>query len=212
LCLEKINRVEIKDRIVSGAKELFFRYGVKSITMDEVAKNLGISKKTIYQFFEDKDELVYIVAKAHMAETEAVMKNITEIATDPIDEVLKISQHLRQMFQNINPSLLFEIQKYHTKAWKAFTEHKEKCIHSSLTQNLKSGIEKGLYRSEIDVEILSRLRLEEIQMSFNPFIFPTPKFNIQKVQLQFIEHFLYGICTLKGHKLINKYKQIKEED
>jgi AcrR family transcriptional regulator len=205
-------QVEIKNRIVSGARELFFRYGVKSITMDEVAKNLGISKKTIYQFFEDKDELVYIVAKDHMAETEGVMKKITEIASDPIDEVLKISQHLRVIFQNINPSLLMEIQKHHAKAWKAFSDHKEKCIHSSLIQNLKSGIEKGLYRNEIDVEILSRLRLEEIQMSFNPLIFPTPKFNIQKVQLQFIEHFLYGICTLKGHKLINKYKQINEED
>jgi TetR/AcrR family transcriptional regulator, cholesterol catabolism regulator len=204
--------VEIKSRIVSGARELFFRYGVKSITMDEVAKNMGISKKTIYQFFDDKDELVYIVAKDHMAETEKIMEKIKEIARDPIDEVLKISQHLRGIFQNINPSLLFEIQKHHPKAWKAFSDHKEKCMHSSLIQNLKSGVEKGLYRSEIDVEILSRLRLEEIQMSFNPLIFPIPKFNIQKVQLQFIEHFLYGICTLKGHKLINKYKQIKEED
>ncbi|HXA02392.1 MAG TPA: hypothetical protein VNW99_10415, partial [Cytophagaceae bacterium] len=150
--------------------------------------------------------------KDHMAETEMIMKKIQEVATDPIDEVLRISQHLREIFQNINPSLLIEIQKHHTKAWKAFTDHKEKCIHSSLIHNLKSGVEKGLYRSEIDVEILSRLRLEQIQMSFNPLVFPTPKFNIQKVQLQFIEHFLYGICTLKGHKLINKYKQIKEED
>jgi TetR/AcrR family transcriptional regulator, cholesterol catabolism regulator len=206
------NQTESKCRIISGARELFFRYGVKCITMDEVAKNLGISKKTIYQFFEDKDELVYVMAKDHMAETEASIKKIKEIAIDPIDEVLKISQHLRVIFQTINPSLLMEIQKHHSKAWKAFTDHKEKCIHSSLIQNLKSGIEKELYRNEIDVEILSRLRLEEIQMSFNPLIFPTPKFNIQKVQLQFIEHFLYGICTLKGHKLINKYKQIKEKD
>jgi AcrR family transcriptional regulator len=204
--------VEIKTRIISGARELFFRYGVKSITMDEVAKNLGISKKTIYQFFKDKNELVYVVARDHMAETEGIMKKINEVATDPIDEVLKISQALRGIMQNMNPSLLFEIQKHHPKAWKAFTDHKEECIHSSLTQNLKSGIEKGLYRNEIDVEILSRLRLEEIQMAFNPLIFPASKFNIQKVQLQFIEHFLYGICTLKGHKLINKYKQIKEED
>ncbi|MFL5731307.1 MAG: TetR/AcrR family transcriptional regulator [Cytophagaceae bacterium] len=204
--------MEIKERIVSGARELFFRYGVKSITMDEVAKNLGISKKTIYQFFEDKNELVFIVTKDHLKEMEGIMKNITEIAADPIDEVLKISQHLRDTFQNINPSLLFEVQKYHPKAWKTFTEHKEQCIHSSLVKNLKSGIEKGLYRNEIDVEIISRLRLEEIQLAFNPFVFPTPKFNIQKVQLQFIEHFLYGICTLKGHKMINKYKQIKEED
>jgi TetR/AcrR family transcriptional regulator, cholesterol catabolism regulator len=204
--------MEIKERIVSGARELFFRYGVKSITMDEVAKNLGISKKTIYQFFEDKNELVFEVTQNHLNETEGIMRKITEISVDPIDEVLKISQHIKEIFQNINQSLLFEIQKYHPKAWKAFTDHKEKCIHSCLIENLKSGMEKGLYRIDLDVEIISRLRIEEIQMAFNPFIFPTPKFNIQKVQLQFIEHYLYGICTLKGHKLINKYKQIKEED
>jgi AcrR family transcriptional regulator len=204
--------VEIRERIIKGAEELFFRYGIKSITMDDVAKHLTISKKTIYQFLNDKHELVSMVTKNHLDEQEKIINEIADKAIDPIDEVLKLSVHLRQSFQNINPSLLFEVQKYHPKAWKIFMDHRELCIHHMISRNLESGIAQGLYRSEIDVEILSKLRMEEIQMGFNPFLFPPQKFNIQKVQVQFIDHFLHGICTLKGHKLINKYKQISEED
>jgi hypothetical protein len=180
--------------------------------MDDVAKHLAISKKTIYQFLNDKHELVSMVTKGHLDEQEKIISDIASNAIDPIDEVLKLSEHIRQRFQNLNPSILFEVQKYHPKAWEIFLNHKEVCINGSMIRNLKSGIERGLYRKEIDVEVLAKLRMEEVQMGFNPFLFPLQKFNIQNVQIQFIDHFLHGICTLKGHKLINKYKQISEED
>ncbi len=212
LCQFSDKKMEVTERIIKGTEELFFRYGVKSITMDEVAKHLSISKKTIYQFFKDKDELVATVTQCHLDKKQKTIQAIADSAIDPIDEVLKISEHIKQSFQNLGSSVLYDIEKFHPKAWKLFLEHKEKCIHSCLVENLHKGIEKGLYRPDLDVEIISRLRMEEIQMGFNPFVFPAQKFDLRKVQLQFIEHFLYGICTLKGHKLINKYKQINEED
>lgn len=201
-----------KERIVSETRDLFFKYGVKSITMDDVAKHLSISKKTIYQYFKDKDDLVATIATAHLESNEKFIKEIATTAIDPVDEVLKISEFVKQSLQNLGSHILYDVEKFHPKAWKIFLEHKEKCIKHSLVENLKKGIEKGLYRSDIDLEIISILRLEEIQMSFNPFLFPVQKFDLRNVQLQFLEHFLYGICTLKGHKLINKYKQITEED
>jgi AcrR family transcriptional regulator len=204
--------MDIKERITTTALDLFFRFGVRSITMDDVAKHLSISKKTIYQYFKDKDDLVASATDFHMQKEEAILREIADNAIDPVDEVLKISEHLKQVLEGVNPSLLFDIQKFHPKAWKKFQEHKANCIISSLVSNMKKGIDKGLYRSDIDVEIMSILRMEEIQMPFNPTIFPASRFKVEKVQIQFIEHFLYGICTLKGHKLINKYKHIQEED
>lgn len=204
--------MEVKDRIIKETEQLFLRYGVKSVTMDEVARQLSISKKTIYQFFKDKDELVATVTQYHLETREKVMIEISEAATDPIDEVLKISDHIRQSFEGINPTLLFDVQKFHPKAWQIFQDHKVRCIMDSLISNLKKGIDQGYYRKDLDVEIISILRMEQIQMAFNPFIFPPNKYDVQKVQLQFIDHFLHGICTLKGHKLINKYKHINEED
>jgi TetR/AcrR family transcriptional regulator, cholesterol catabolism regulator len=112
----------------------------------------------------------------------------------------------------MNPTLLFDVQKFHPNAWKIYQEHKEKCFHDSIVSNLKKGIEQGYYRKEMEVDIIAKLRLEQIITAFDPRIFPADKFDISKVQLQFIDHFLHGICTIKGHKLINKYKQINEED
>jgi AcrR family transcriptional regulator len=204
--------MEVKERIISETEELFFKYGVKSVTMDEVARHLSISKKTIYQFFKDKDDLVATVTRHHLEAQEEMMKSISKSSQDPVDEVLKLSEYIKISIQKMNPSILFDIQKFHPRAWKIYQDYKVCCIHDTLLENLRKGIEKGYYRKELDIEIIARFRVEQIQMGFNPFVFPTDKFDLTKVQLQFIDHFLHGICTLKGHKLINRYKQINEED
>lgn len=204
--------LETSDRILKESEQLFFRYGVKSITMDEIATHLGISKKTIYQFFKDKKELVLKVVESRLLQQEKEMTVITDQAADPVHEVILISEWLKDFFQNLNPYLMMEIQKYYPKAYGAFLEHKQKCMLNNIYDNIKKGIEVGLYRASIDLDTISRLRMFCVEASFNPENFPLAKKNVNEVQLQLIEHFLYGICTLKGHKLINKYKQIKEEE
>jgi len=88
---------------------------------------------------------------------------------------------------------------------------KEACIINSLSENFKWGISMGFYRTQMNIDILSRLRMEQVEWGFNPRIFKDGK-HFAEVQMQLLDHFLYGICTLKGHKLINKYKQIQEEE
>lgn len=202
---------EMKNRIISGAESLFLAYGVKSITMDEVAKKLGVSKKTIYQHVSDKDELVTLAVKSSMENQESQVDLIHATAKDPIDEVLKLSEYMRVLFSNMNPFLLMEIQRYYPKAHEMYLSFKEKCIISSLVENLKWGISMGYYRAQVNIDILSRLRMEQVEWGFNPRIFKEGKY-FSDVQVQLLDHFLYGICTLKGHKLINKYKHIQEEE
>ena len=204
--------LETSDRILKESEQLFFRYGVKSITMDEIATHLGISKKTIYLFFTDKKELVFRVIESRLMKQEKEMADISLKASDPVHEVILISDWLKDFFQNLNPYLMMEIQKYYPKAYSLFLEHKHKCMHENIFVNIQNGVESGLYRASIDIDTIARLRMVCIEASFNPDNFPLVKKNLNEVQLQLIEHFLYGICTLKGHKLINKYKQIKEEE
>lgn len=204
--------MELKDRILIGALDHFFRFGVRNVTMDDLAKKLGISKKTIYQYFKDKNELVCSVTTFHLQEHERQLREISDIAADPVDEMLKICEHIKGVFQNVNPTLLYEVEKFFPKAWVIYVEHKKSCVHDSMVKNLEQGIEQGLYRKEIDVEIMAKLRMEEIQLAFNPQIFQPGEFNPASVQVQFMDHFLHGICTLKGHKLINKYRHIIEEE
>lgn len=202
---------EVKTRIISEAENLFLKFGVKSITMDEIAKNVGMSKKTIYQHVNDKDELVTLFMQLQMDHQELQIQLIHATSKDPIDEVLKLSEYVGSVFANMNPFILMEIQRYYPQAFDIYQKYKEGCLLCCMHENLKWGIDMGLYRPDIHVEILSRLRMQEVEWGFNPQIFKE-QIKLQVIQVQLLEHFLYGICTLKGHKLINKYKQIQEEE
>ncbi|MBI4930972.1 MAG: TetR/AcrR family transcriptional regulator [Bacteroidetes bacterium] len=204
--------METKERILKSADDLFFRYGVKSVTMDDIASHLGMSKKTIYHFFKDKDELLSDFAKSFVNRNVGAFEHVCKASHNAIDEIFCVMKHLRAMMLQMNPKLFFDLQKYYPHAWQQLRDFREKHVAEMIQKNLEKGISQELYRSDINIIILAKLRLEEIEMAMNPTIFPMEKFNTTQVQLTLFEHFLYGICTLKGHKLINKYKQIKEDE
>ena len=190
--------LENKEKIIAKSDELFRLYGVKSVTMDEIARELGISKKTIYQFFKDKDELV---CQATYYLLECDRKEFEEIQTqadNSIEELFLISKCLRRIFENLNPSILFDLKRYHPKAWDIYIDFKENFFMGTVRKSLYRGIEEGYFRPEIDVEILAVLRLEQVQMSFDPRIFPRNQFDFKEVQMQFFDHFVNGIFTDKG--------------
>ena len=118
----------------------------------------------------------------------------------------------KEVFSKIHPSVFYDLQKYHPKTWQLWLDHKNQFILQNIIENIKKGMQEGLFRKDFDVEVLSRLRLAQIDIAFNPLVFPPEKFDVKKVQLECLEHFMLGIATLKGHKLINKYKHITEEE
>jgi AcrR family transcriptional regulator len=204
--------METRDKILLGAQELFFKFGIKSMTMDDIAKHLGMSKKTIYQFFEDKDSLVNTLVSEHIMQNEQQMKADSKAAKNAIEEVFVSLKHVNEMFSKTNPLLFHDLQKYHLSAWNIFKKHKDGCMIQIVIENLQRGIEEGLYREDINIKILAQLRLQEIEMTFNPSIFPPTQYSMLTVMEQFLKHFLLGICTLKGHRLVNKYLQITEKE
>jgi AcrR family transcriptional regulator len=204
--------METKDRILQGAEELFFKYGIKSITMDDIAKHLAISKKTIYQYFSDKNELVETLMTVKLKEDECEFKQIQQDADNMVVEVFNMMKHMGVMFSKVNPNIFYDLQKYHPNAWKQFKNFKQDTMAKMVESSLERGMREGLVRPDLNAKILSRLRIEEVEMGFNSEIFPPDKFKMLEVQITMIDHFLYGICTLKGHKLINKYKQVTEEE
>jgi TetR/AcrR family transcriptional regulator, cholesterol catabolism regulator len=204
--------METKDRILKGAEELFFKYGIKSITMDDIAKHLGISKKTIYQFYSDKNEVVETLMSSLTKTNECVFQKIANDSANVIEEVFEMMKHMGTIFSQMNPNLFYDLQKYHPNSWKHFKQFKEEFIERMVENSVKRGIEQGLVRADINTKIVARLRMESVEMGFNPQVFPPDRFKIIDVQLALLDHFLHGICTLKGHKLINKYKQVTEEE
>ncbi len=171
--------------------------------MDDIAKELGISKRTIYQHFPDKNAIVTVVIQNELGSQTCEFDAIEETVSNPVDQIIQLSAHMRLMMANINPALLFDLKKYHPEGWQLFTNYKHQYVIQSVRDNLKNGIALGLYRDDIDIEVLSRLRIEQIEMAFDPTLFPFNQFDMVHVQIQFINHFLRGILTPEGFNYYN---------
>lgn len=206
-----MEETDIKTKILKGAEELFMRYGVRSITMDEIARHLGISKKTLYQYFLDKDDIVASTTHNHLIRERKQFEQIAEDSSNSVEELVKLSLCLKENVKGMNPSLLFDLQKYHQKAWNIWLEFKNKFIRESVVRNLNKGIAEGLIRAEINPEILAVVRIETVQMGFDDQLFPVDKFNLTEVQMQILEHFIHGLLTDKGKKLYQKYKELNHQ-
>jgi AcrR family transcriptional regulator len=194
------------ERIILGGEELFLKAGIKSVTMDDIARHLGMSKKTIYQFFKDKNELVIALVQKKLKEDENQMEEIVNKSGNVIEGMINMMKCSEDIFSRINPIVIHDLQKYHPDAWKQFQNFKSGVIVQTLEELLKKGIEQGYIRADIDVKIIARMRMIEVEMGFNTAIFPHSEFNVWKVQQQFHEHFNYGICTLEGYRLLNEYR------
>jgi TetR/AcrR family transcriptional regulator, cholesterol catabolism regulator len=204
--------MKTEDRILQTAGELFYRNGIKSITMDDIASALGISKKTIYQFYPDKDTIVSALTDMELSEQYRQMDEMRNSSVNAIDEIFKVMSCITGTFSRITPNLFYDMQKYHPMSWMRFHEYKEKKMMLFVEENLRAGIKQDLYRKDINIKLMAKFRIEEVTMVFNPAIFPPDKYAIKDVQVTLLDHFVHGITTLKGHKLINKYKHVTEEE
>jgi TetR/AcrR family transcriptional regulator, cholesterol catabolism regulator len=192
---------------LSQADQLFNRYGIRSVTMDDIARDLGISKKTIYQYFADKEEMVMEVTKAAFDEQRCEWEAVTNMARDAVHELMLAAEHIEKAFRSMNPNLLYDLRKYHPASWDIYVQHKDSHFYQQVVSNLRRGVAEGYYRKEIQVEVIAKLRMEQVQMGFDPKVFPPDRYALADVQLQLLDHFIHGIVTLKGYSLVVQYKK-----
>jgi AcrR family transcriptional regulator len=199
--------METQERILMKSHELFMRYGIRSVSMDEIAAQLGMSKKTIYQFFADKDALVDGVINIEIITNERECAQQKSVCENAIHELFLAMDLMQEMMKGMNPSILYDLEKYHPKAFKRFNDHKNKFFYEIIKDNLQRGIAEDLYRPEIHVDIMARFRVGSIFLIFNQDLFPATKTNMIDVLWEITDSFLFGLATTKGQKLIHKYKQ-----
>ena len=192
---------------MEGASGLFLRYGIRSVSMDNIASHLGMSKKTIYQYFRDKDEIVYSVTEAHVQGERQQFGEIASKSKNAIEELVGLSGCLRENLKGMNPSLLFDLQKYHHRAWKIWLDFKDHFIRDQIERSIEQGKEEGYFRPQVNTKVLAIMRLETIQMAFDPTLFPKEEYSLSQVQVEIFDHYIHGLFTEKGKKLYEKYKQ-----
>jgi AcrR family transcriptional regulator len=138
--------------------------------MDEISAQLGVSKKTLYQYFSDKDELVEAVVRTTIRFAQEICDNNRDASKDAVHELFAAMDFVQEIFSEMNPAMMYDLQKFH-------------------------------------VEIIARFRLEGMMLAFNQEVFPSTRYNLAELHKVLIEHFLFGVASLKGYKLITKYQQ-----
>ena len=204
--------MEIKDRILNHAQTLFMRNGIKSVSMDDIAADMAMSKKTLYKWFENKDQIVVAVMtqRLHLVQCDCTV--VAGGAADAVEEMLLLSKWADEQFSGIHPGIFNDMKKYHPAAWDLFKSHKNTFILDQITRNLRRGMAEGLFRPDLDVEVLARLSLAQIELAFDSELYPAAQFSPTRVNRVFDEHFLLGVASLKGHKLFNHYRHVIEAE
>jgi len=202
-----MTEIDNKERIKIQATDLFMRYGVRSVSMDDIANQLGMSKKTIYQYYADKDELVDAVIVSEINHNEDCCQIDINDSENAVHELFLAMDMILEMFRSMNASVLYDLEKYHPAAFQKFLKHKNDYLYGVIRNNLVRGIREGLYREDINIDIISRFRVEIVLIPFNPGFQAKVKHNLAEIEEEIILHYLYGLVNLKGHKMILKYKQ-----
>lgn len=204
--------METQERIVNKAHELFMRYGIRSVSMNEIAAHLGISKKTIYQFYTDKEALVEGVVDIELNRNESMCVSQNDNCKNAIHEIFLAMERTQEMFLHLNPSVLNDLEKYHPTAFKKFNEYKNSFLYNTLIKNIERGKKEELYRPELNSDVIVKFRIASIFLLFNTEIFPQTKYKMSKVLEEITDHFLHGLATAKGQKYIQKYNYERQKN
>lgn len=197
--MEKSEEQKVRFReLIEPIKELFYVYGLKNLSMDELSSRLGISKKTLYSFVKNKEDLV---EKLFLYEESKVMKMTEEIDTYPInaiEKLLKISQLIHGEMKRINPMIRFEMKKYYQHIFETYMDKKRKFVFEGMKINIQQGISEQLYRDDINIDLVATIYLNSVIELHNSEICKMLDINyIQLFEVMFENH-IRAISTAKG--------------
>lgn len=194
--------------LLSKAEEIFLSYGIKSVTMDDFAGKLGISKKTLYQFVCDKSDLVQKTMKCHIEAEKKAVQEISRQNENAIDEIFAIGRHVLVHLSKMNPSAMYDLQKYHPEGWKMFVDYKNTFIYSCILSNIEKGIKQGLYRNDFNPDVVAKIYAARTEIVVSQDVFPFPKYTVMDVYAEYLKYHVRAIASEKGLNYLEKQKLI----
>ena len=192
------------NKIVDNVSKLFLDYGIRGVTMDDIAHRLAMSKKTLYEFFNDKKELVEAVLNRARCEMEDHFNGMKESKLNAMEELFHFYELQIQMIRSNKPAFLYDLKKYYPDLYGKFQGFKHEAIYNNVISNLKKGIEEGLYRKDINPDIIARNSLMRMECMMNSDIFSPEEFMSTEVFSEIFKYHLYGITSDSGREMIKK--------
>jgi AcrR family transcriptional regulator len=204
-----MNDGNISEKIKANAKKLFFSYGLTSVSMDEVARRSGVSKKTIYQYYEDKDVLVHAVVMDQIQLHQGFLSSFQSIANEAIHEVIMWDTQLFGIWTNIHHRFFYEVEKYCPEAWLELEYYSLK-MRNLIIGNLEWGKKEGLYRNDINIVLIAELRMHQHISLLRSQFTTTQKLGTERLVKEITMLHLRSITTEKGKVILDNY--IKKEN
>lgn len=190
--------------IINRVKELYFRYGIKSVTMDDVARELSISKKTLYQHFEDKEKLVDEVVNILLTERTAIVDNLIANCTDAVSEMVTIHQFMDRMSREHSYAMENDLRKYYPTSFNKVMSTKRSHMYKVAIENIQRGQKEGFYRPEVNGEIIAKTVLLRFESSMDSCIFTCEEILSQEFFNEILNYHVRGIATTKGIKRLEE--------
>jgi AcrR family transcriptional regulator len=191
--------------IIQKARDLFFSYGLKSVSMDDLAKQAGISKKTIYQFVSDKNELIEKVVEEWMLVHKQALKKAVKESDNAVEELFMQDNLPFSAIASVNIHFFHQLEKFFPAVWKTLEAHKQKIVRQSIVKNLQRGIQENHYRNDLDVQFLSDVRLQQISTALNPVDFTERRGETKKLMYDFTVFYLHSVVNANGKRVLNKF-------
>lgn len=202
----------MKEKIINKATDLFLTLGFKSVTMDDIANELAISKKTIYTHFKNKTALVKECTFFVMENISSGIDAICDLGQDPIEEMFEVKKFIMRQLDDDRSSPQFQLQKYYPEISKQLHQSQFEKMMECTGRNLDRGIQLGLYRQNIDPEFTARLYFVGITGIKDQTLFPPDKFPPNRITDEYLEYHLRGLVTPEGLNTLNKFINEQQSD
>ena len=199
----------MRDKILEKSNELFLNLGFKSVTMDEIAASLGVSKKTIYKYFKNKTELIDTVTHRMFDTICSGIDDICELELNPIEELFSIKRLVLDNLKDEKSSPQYQLQKYYPKIYASLKQKQFHVMHDCVINNLKKGVEIRLYRETINLEFISRIYFNGMIGIKDKDLFPLTDYSMNTLMNYYLEYHLRGICTEKGIQQLENQLKLK---
>ncbi|NHF60404.1 TetR/AcrR family transcriptional regulator [Flavobacteriaceae bacterium TP-CH-4] len=201
----------MKEKILEKATDMFLNFGFKSVTMDDIANEMGISKKTIYAHFENKTHLVDESTMTLFWKISAGIDDIIALKKNPIEELYEIKKFVMMHLKDEKSSPQYQLQKYYPKIYGTLRNKEYEVMFDCVVDNIKRGMDLGIYRDNLDIDFVSRIYYSGAFAIKDHKLFPATKFKASELEDHFLEYHLRGIVTPKGRSILNKIINSNQE-
>ncbi len=202
---------QMRNDILNKATDLFLNYGFKSVTMDDLAQEMGISKKTIYSHFENKTKLVEEATMNLFWEISNGIDHIIALKKNPIEELYEIKKFVMVRLKDEKASTLYQLQKYYPRLFETLKKKEIEVMQDCLVDNIRRGMDIGIYRENLNVQFVARIYFSGAISLSDHDLFPVSLFNKVELEDYFLEYHLRGIVTPKGRKILNEIINSNQE-